>query len=95
MSAAAQRESFDGLCSDWRLNDAEADCPRLQTCSCSVWPPSFSSWLTLIVYGLVAYYSGVVGGWLHRREAVASRLRWVTATSFFGLGVWAALPDRR
>jgi threonine/homoserine/homoserine lactone efflux protein len=51
--------------------------------------------LTLIVYGLVGYFAGGVGRWLRARETFASRLRWLTATSFIGLGVWAALPDRR
>jgi threonine/homoserine/homoserine lactone efflux protein len=51
--------------------------------------------LTLLVYGLVGYYAGSAGRWLRARETVASRLRWLTATSFIGLGVWAALPDRR
>ena len=51
--------------------------------------------LTLLVYGLVGYYAGSAGRWLRTRETVASRMRWLTATSFIGLGVWAALPDRR
>jgi threonine/homoserine/homoserine lactone efflux protein len=50
---------------------------------------------TFIVYGLVGYYASVFGrGWrTHRR--LAARMRWITAGSFIGLGVWAALPDRR
>jgi len=51
--------------------------------------------LTLVVYGLVGYYAASAGRWLRTRDTVASRLRWLTATSFIGLGVWAALPDRR
>jgi threonine/homoserine/homoserine lactone efflux protein len=51
--------------------------------------------LTVAVYGAVAYGSGAVSRWLHRGTTRAKRLRWVTATSFVGLGVWAALPDRR
>jgi threonine/homoserine/homoserine lactone efflux protein len=51
--------------------------------------------LTLIVYGLLGYYAGIAGRWLRTRDALASRMRWLTATSFIGLGVWAALPDRR
>jgi threonine/homoserine/homoserine lactone efflux protein len=46
--------------------------------------------LTVVVYGTVAYCSGYASRWLR-----APRLRWMTATSFVGLGVWAALPDRR
>jgi len=51
--------------------------------------------ITVIVYALVGYYAGTAGRWLRTRETFASRLRWVTASSFIGLGVWAALPDRR
>ena len=51
--------------------------------------------LTLVVYGLVGYYAASAGRWLRTRETLASRMRWLTATSFIGLGVWAALPDRR
>jgi len=51
--------------------------------------------LTVMVYGLVAYSSGHIGHWMRTRAAVASRLRWMTGASFIGLGVWAALPDRR
>jgi len=36
-----------------------------------------------------------VGQWLRSRAAVRARLRWLTATSFVGLGVWAAVPERR
>jgi threonine/homoserine/homoserine lactone efflux protein len=51
--------------------------------------------LTVFVYGLVAYSAGHIGHWVRTREAFASRLRWVTGASFIGLGIWAALPDRR
>jgi threonine/homoserine/homoserine lactone efflux protein len=51
--------------------------------------------LTLIIYGVVAYYAGSVGRWLRTRGALAPRVRWLSATGFIGLGVWAALPDRR
>jgi threonine/homoserine/homoserine lactone efflux protein len=51
--------------------------------------------LTVMVYGLVAYSSGHIGHWMRTRATVASRLRWVTGASFIGLGVWAALPERR
>ena len=51
--------------------------------------------LTVAVYGLVAYSSGPIGHWMRTRAAAASRLRWVTGASFVGLGVWAALPERR
>jgi len=51
--------------------------------------------LTLSIYGVIGYFCHGVGRWLRTRDAFASRLRWLTATSFIGLGVWTALPDRR
>jgi threonine/homoserine/homoserine lactone efflux protein len=51
--------------------------------------------LTLIIYGMLAYASGSIGRWLGARTATASRLRWITGSSFIGLGIWAAIPDRR
>ena len=51
--------------------------------------------LTVMVYGLVAYFASRIGQWLRTRAAVASRLRRMTGVSFIGLGVWAALPSRR
>jgi threonine/homoserine/homoserine lactone efflux protein len=51
--------------------------------------------LTVTVYSAVAHASGRVSRWLRESRTRAKRLRWVTATSFLGLGVWAALPDRR
>jgi threonine/homoserine/homoserine lactone efflux protein len=51
--------------------------------------------LTVAIYGAIACGSGVVSRWLHGGRARVSRLRWITSGSFIGLGVWAALPDRR
>jgi threonine/homoserine/homoserine lactone efflux protein len=51
--------------------------------------------LTVAVYSTVAYCSGRVSRWLHNSQAGVARLRWLTGTSFIGLGLWAALPDRR
>jgi threonine/homoserine/homoserine lactone efflux protein len=51
--------------------------------------------LTIMGYGMLAYFAGSIGHWLWARTAIASRLRWITGSSFVGLGVWAALPDRR
>jgi threonine/homoserine/homoserine lactone efflux protein len=51
--------------------------------------------LTVIIYGTVGYFAGAIGQWLRTRAAIASRLRWISGSSFIGLGVWAALPDRR
>jgi threonine/homoserine/homoserine lactone efflux protein len=51
--------------------------------------------LTIMLYGLLAYFSGSIGQWLHKRTTNVSRLRWITGSSFIGLGVWSALPYRR
>jgi threonine/homoserine/homoserine lactone efflux protein len=51
--------------------------------------------LTIIIYGLIACFAGSIGHGLRTRTAVASRFRWITGSSFIGLGIWAALPDRR
>ncbi len=51
--------------------------------------------LTVLIYGLLAYFAGQIGQWLQTRAAIAARLRWITGSSFIGLGLWAALPDRR
>jgi threonine/homoserine/homoserine lactone efflux protein len=51
--------------------------------------------ITCVGYGSLAYGAGSIGRWLEQRKTIATRLRWMTATGFIGLGVWAALPDRR
>jgi threonine/homoserine/homoserine lactone efflux protein len=51
--------------------------------------------MTVMVYSTVACLAGSATRWLRDGPARAARLRWVTGTSFIGLGVWAALPDRR
>ncbi len=51
--------------------------------------------VTMLVYSAVACVAGSATRWLRESRARASRLRWLTASSFIGLGVWAALPDRR
>jgi threonine/homoserine/homoserine lactone efflux protein len=51
--------------------------------------------LTIVVYGVVACGAGAVSRWLEGSRMRAARMRWVSATSFVGLGVWAALPARR
>ena len=51
--------------------------------------------LTVIIYGTVGYFAGGIGRWLRTRATIASRLRWISGGSFIGLGVWAALPERR
>lgn len=51
--------------------------------------------LTILIYGTLAYFSGSIGQWLQTRTASLSGLRWITGSSFIGLGLWAALPERR
>jgi threonine/homoserine/homoserine lactone efflux protein len=51
--------------------------------------------LTVIVYGTLACFAGGASRWLRASRTGPARLRWITGTSFIGLGVWAALPDRR
>jgi threonine/homoserine/homoserine lactone efflux protein len=51
--------------------------------------------LTILIYGLIAYFAGSIGHGLRTRTVVASRFRWLTGSSFIGLGLWAAFPDRR
>ena len=51
--------------------------------------------LTVIIYGAVAYFAGGIGRRLATSTVIASRLRWITGSSFIGLGVWAVLPDHR
>jgi threonine/homoserine/homoserine lactone efflux protein len=51
--------------------------------------------LTVLVYGTLACFAGGATRWLRASRTGPARLRWATGTSFIGLGVWAALPDRR
>lgn len=50
---------------------------------------------TVGIYGTLAYVSGSIGNWLQRRPELARRFRWLTGSVFIGLGIWAAVPDRR
>ena len=43
----------------------------------------------------LACFAGAASRWLRASQTGQARLRWATGTSFIGLGVWAALPDRR
>jgi len=51
--------------------------------------------LMVILYGTIGYFAGGIGYWLRTRAANASRLRWISGSSFIGLGVWEALSDHR
>lgn len=50
--------------------------------------------LGLVIDGVIAYFSGSVGGWLRGRAWAASVLRWFMGTVLLGLGLRLAL-DRR
>ncbi|VEP13779.1 Lysine transporter LysE [Hyella patelloides LEGE 07179] len=49
--------------------------------------------LGMLVYFPVAYFSGVIGRWIQTRQAIASKIRWVTGSIFIGLGLRAALTE--
>lgn len=49
--------------------------------------------LGFATYLPIAYFSGAVGRWLQQREAIAGKVRYVTAGVFFALGIWAAFPE--
>jgi threonine/homoserine/homoserine lactone efflux protein len=51
--------------------------------------------LTVTIYGGLACFAGGASRWLRESRTGPRRLRWISGTSFVGLGVWAALPDRR
>jgi threonine/homoserine/homoserine lactone efflux protein len=51
--------------------------------------------LTVSVYGMVGLGAGTVGAWLRRSPLAALRARRAAGLTFIGLGLWAALPDRR
>ena len=50
--------------------------------------------LALLVFNVIAYFSGTLGGWLARKPAFAGGLRWLTGGVLVGLGLRLALPDQ-
>lgn len=50
--------------------------------------------LALLVFNVIAYFSGTLGTWLARKPAFAGGLRWLTGSVLVGLGLRLALPDR-
>lgn len=50
--------------------------------------------LGMLTYFPLAYFSGVVGRWIQTRQAIVSRIRWVTGSIFIGLGLRAALAEK-
>ena len=51
--------------------------------------------LALSIYGVVALFSGTVGGWLAESRMVSGGLRWVSGCVFVGLGLRLAFSESR
>ncbi|MDQ4001020.1 MAG: hypothetical protein M3283_08500 [Actinomycetota bacterium] len=51
--------------------------------------------LTLMIFSVIAYFSGSVGDWLGTWPRFADGLRWLTGGVLVGLGLRLALPERR
>lgn len=51
--------------------------------------------LTWAIFGIIALFSGALGGWLRSRPRFASWLGWLTGGVLIGLGLRFALPERR
>ena len=50
---------------------------------------------TWVIFSVVAYFSGALGGWLRRRPKMANGLSWLTGGVLVGLGLRLAWPERR
>jgi threonine/homoserine/homoserine lactone efflux protein len=48
---------------------------------------------TVVIFGLVALFSGGIGDWVRRKPAIAERLNLFAGLTFIALGVRVALPD--
>jgi len=51
--------------------------------------------LTLVIFCVLALFSGTVGSWLKRRPKFARGLGWLTGSVLIWLGLRLALQDRR
>ena len=51
--------------------------------------------LTLMIFSVIAYFSGSVGDWLGTCPRFPDGLRWLTGGVLVGLGLRLALPERR
>ena len=49
---------------------------------------------TWVIFSLLGYFSGSLGGWLGRRPRFSDALRWLTGGVFITLGLRLALPER-
>lgn len=50
--------------------------------------------LALVIFNVIAYFSGTLGELLCKKPALANALRWFTGSVLVGLGLRLALPNR-
>lgn len=50
--------------------------------------------LALLVFNVIAYFSGTLGYWLDKKPAFARGLQWMTGSVLVGLGLRLALPNQ-
>ena len=48
---------------------------------------------TVVIFGAVAAFSGLIGGWIRRKPAIGERLNVFAGVTFIALGIRVALPD--
>ena len=48
---------------------------------------------TVVIFGAVAAFSGLIGGWIRRKPAISERLNVLAGITFIALGIRVALPD--
>ena len=48
---------------------------------------------TVVIFGAVAAFSGLIGGWIRRKPAIGERLNVLAGITFIALGIRVALPD--
>jgi len=48
---------------------------------------------TVVIFGLVAIFSGGIGNWVRSKPAIASRLNLFAGVTFIAIGIRVALPD--
>ena len=50
---------------------------------------------SVLVSFVIVLAAGSVGQWLRERPAAASRGRWLVGSTYIGLGLFAAVADRK
>lgn len=48
---------------------------------------------TVLIFGAVALFSGIIGNWIRRKPAIGERLNVFAGITFIALGIRVALPD--